>query len=337
MKYSAQTIGEAFKKERWGGVCYINICGQGETLVPKETLEITRELLKQGHYVNITTNGTLSKRFDELADFPKDYLQRLNFAFSFHYLELLRLNLLDTFFNNINIIRNLGCSFVLQLNLCDEYIPYIDEIKKISLERLGAYPQIAATRKEINLKNHIELLTEKTYDEYCAQGKKFNSPLFDFTMKNLNVKQNHFCYAGDWSFQLNLADGIMRRCYSSNIVQNIFDDVTCPIRFVAMGYACKELYCINSSHFMSLGIIPTINTPSYAELRDRPEAHWYSEKMRSFLDSRLYESNEAYTLKNHFKTFLYYLKEQYVIILRSFKSFVKKLLVKLNLYNPNIK
>jgi hypothetical protein len=42
---------------------------------------------------------------------------------------------------------------------------------------------------------------------------------------------------------------------------------------------------------MSLGIIPSIKTPSYEALRNRREADWYSIEMRSFLSSKLRESN----------------------------------------------
>jgi organic radical activating enzyme len=335
MKYSAEQIGAAFKKERWGGICYINICGQGETLLPKETLEIAYQLLKQGHYINITTNGTISARFDEIATYPEDFLQRMNFAFSFHYLELKRLNLLDIFFENIEKVKKSGASFCVQINLCDEYLPYLNEIKKISLEKTGAFPQVAATRKEIRLKDKILLRTDYSVDEYKKFVSDFNSPLFDFTMKNFNVKQKGFCYAGDWSFQLDLSNGLLRRCYSSNITQNIFENPETPIKFVAMGHACKECYCINSSHFMSLGVIPSVKTPSYAALRDREEAKWYNDTMKSFLNTRLYESNDLYTKKQIFKSFLFKIKEENIILVNRLKKVAIKALVALRLRKTN--
>lgn len=35
-KYSSTTIQQALSKERLGGICHINICGGGETLIPKQ-------------------------------------------------------------------------------------------------------------------------------------------------------------------------------------------------------------------------------------------------------------------------------------------------------------
>ena len=331
MKYSAKRIGDAFKKERWGGTCYINICGEGETLVPKETLEVAYCLLNQGHFVNITTNGTLTNRFEELKKFPKEFLQRMNFSFSFHYLELKRLNLLDVFFNNIKTVKKLGASFVLQLNMCDEYIPFIEEIKQLSKINVGAYPQVAITRYEVNLKNDVRIMT-KNIDEYMKAAESFDSPLFRFTRRNFNVKRKEFCYAGDWSFQLNLATGILHRCYCSNITQNIFEDVEKPIRFIAMGHACSELYCMNSSHFMSLGIIPEIETPTYAELRNRIDAGWYSERMKKFLSGKLKNSNNIYGNRLLLKSNLYEIVEKIFIFFIFIKKILKKLLIALGLF-----
>ena len=45
---------------------------------------------------------------------------------------------------------------------------------------------------------------------------------------------------------------------------------------------------------MSLGVIPSIKTPSYGELRNREEGTWYSAKMRDFLNERLYDDNLEY-------------------------------------------
>lgn len=155
LRYSPERIGHGLTKERLGGTCYFSICGAGETLLPEETIQITREILKQGHYVNLTTNGTLTKRFEELMSLPDEQKERLHFAFSLHYLELKRLNKLDEFFSNVKNVRNNNCSFVVQLNLCDEYVPYLDEIGNLCIKEIGALPQMAATRKENNLSKDV--------------------------------------------------------------------------------------------------------------------------------------------------------------------------------------
>lgn len=285
----AEFIGHALSKERLGGTCYISICGAGETLIPKEMTDIVRNILAQGHYVNITTNGTISKRFDEIALFPMEFLLRLHLAFSLHYLELKHRDMINVFFSNIQKMRNAGCSFTVQFNLCDEYIPYLEEIDLICRERVGAPPQVAATRDVRS--NEIKLLTKLSREEYYNLGSRFHSPLFDFTMKNFMVKRNEFCCAGAWSFNLNLCDGDMKSCYDSDHHQNIYEDINRPIVCEPIGKKCNSPYCGNSSHFMSLGIIPSISTPSYARLRNRMEAGWYTPEMDRFLNGRLYQSN----------------------------------------------
>lgn len=299
-KYSPEHIAKALSKERLGGTSYISICGAGETLIQDEVVNIVKELLKEGHFVNVTTNGTLTNRFEEFEKFPKEFLERLHFAFSFHYLELKKRNLLEKFFSNVKRVKKLGCSFVVQLNLYDKYIEDIEEIKKICKENIGAYPQIAATRDEsdVDTKQKYKLYTKLSKEEYKEKGQTFNSKLFDFTMKNFMVKRKEFCYAGDWSLILDLTTGNTKKCYCLDEDQNIFENIEKPIKFEAVGNSCPTIYCFNSSHFLSLGDIPTLNTPSYAELRNREEANWYNEKTKAFLSTRLYESNDTYkTLK----------------------------------------
>lgn len=304
LDYDLDTMQKALTKERFGGVCYFSLCGAGETLIPEYTIDIAYRLLENGHYVNITTNGTLSKRFDQIIErFPKEYLSRLHFAFSLHYLELVRLKSLDRFFENVNKVKENGCSFVVQLNMCDEYYPYLNEIKKICLEKVKAFPQIAVTRKETKYpKMEIDLYTDQSEEEYIQNGRSFQSPLFEFTLQNFKKKRKEFCYAGDWSYQLNLKTGLLKRCYCSCVVQNIFKDVQKPIFTCAVGKFCNSDYCFNSSHFMSLGVIPEVPTPTYARLRNRKEAGWYTESMNEFLSGKLEDTNVQYNKIQRLKT-----------------------------------
>lgn len=295
LNYSPEIMGKALTQERLGGVCYFSICGAGETFIPDYLIDIIYQLLKNGHYVNITTNGTLTKRMSRLSTLPKDFLKRLHLSFSFHYLELKRLNLMDAFFNNIRFVRSLGCSFVIQLNLYDGYEPYLEDIKSICLREVGALPQIVATRKEQSLTDKIEFMTSRNEESYSEVGKQFESPLFDFTIKNFNMKRHEFCYAGSWSYVLNLNNGILKRCYASCIHQNIFENIDKPLINLPVGNHCGSLFCLNSSHFMSLGVIPEISTPTYSQLRDRPSAKWFNDEVRMFLSGKLEESNKKST------------------------------------------
>lgn len=291
-RFSPEHIGKALTIERLGGVCYFSICGGGETLLPKEMVAIIQHLLENGHYVSITTNGTYSRAFDRILDvIPPNHLKRLHFAFSLHYKELVRLSLLDTFASNVKKMRHAGCSILVQMNLYDGYLPYLEEIKKYCKEQFGALPQIAATR--LDGTSDYRFHTQLTAEEYKNKGAEFSSPLFNFTLRNFNVRRKEFCYAGDWSALINLATGIMNPCYSCGYPQNIFEDIQKPIKFRPVGHGCSLCFCVNSSHFLSLGVIPSLYADvTYAGLRDRSEAKWYSDEMREFLSGKLSESNK---------------------------------------------
>mgnify|MGYP005800003425 CR=1 FL=1 len=299
LKYPPEHIVRALRKERVGGTCLISICGAGETLIQNEIIEIVRLLLNEGHYVNITTNGTISKKFDQLIEVCGDNISRLHLSFSLHYLELKRHNLLDAFFENVNKMRCAGASILVQINLYDAYIPYINEIMERCKKEVGAVPQVALTRDESS--RPMKILTSLSDAQYHYYGGLFHSNLFEFTYANFNVKRKEFCYAGDWSGVLNLQTGWLSKCYENNDGQNIFENINEPIFFEAVGKNCHNSYCVNSSHFMSLGIIPSIKTPSYAELRNREEAKWYTDSMLCFLNGKLENSNKKYGLIKKWK------------------------------------
>ncbi len=291
--HSPKEISYALRKERLGGVFYISLCGAGETMLAKDLPEIVKYLLEEGHFINITTNGTVSRAFDEFfKQIPEKLLSRLNFSFSYHFLELKRLNLTDRFWGNIQNVRKHGCSFVLQINQCDEYIPYYDEIISESINHVGAPPQVAATRKENDLKNDIELFTTLNKEEYLEKGSKFESPLFNFTMRNFMVKRTEFCYAGKWTFVLNLQTGIIRPCYCSLTHKNIYKNLDQQISFHPVGRHCQSPYCMNSSHFIALGCIPEYkDAPTYADLRDRDHSKWYTLDFKNLVSQKLYNNN----------------------------------------------
>ena len=108
------------------------------------------------------------------------------------------------------------------------------------------------------------------------------------------VKRNEFCYAGKWSYVLDLASGVLKPCYASQIRQNIFSDTDSQIKITAIGSHCRSPYCMNSSHFMALGIIPSVDTPSYESLRNRrcvDGSEWYNETMKCVLSKKFVEGN----------------------------------------------
>ncbi len=324
-QYTSSHIKQALSVERLGGICYFSICGAGETLIPKETLEITKALLENGHYVNVTNNGTMTNRIEEIVSWEPELLSRLHLAFSLHYLELLKHNMLERFFNNVRTARAAGCSVLVQINLYDGYNPYWNEIKELCISELGAAPQVAATRDESSpvFKFH----TDGTISDYIKRGEEYESPLWNFTVSNFNLKHNkEFCYAGEWSGTLNLCSGEMTGCYGQGIRQNIFEDITKPIKFMAIGKHCSNKYCINSSHFLSLGCIPSYSeAPSYASLRNRAAAGWYTPQMVSFLSEKLYDGNEQYGGWKRFRSNVY---SSYRGMKRTLGSVIRKIIRK---------
>ena len=298
-KYSVETVRKALSKERLGGICLINMCAAGETLISTELLGYVRALLEEGHYIMIVTNATISKRFDEIAAFPPELLKRLFFKFSYHYLELKERNILDRFFSNIKKVRDAGASFTLEVTPSDELVPFIEEMNRKAVEELGAVPHVTIARDERN-PDILPILTDMSRDEYRKIWGQFDSVMFDYKMTIYEVKREEFCYAGEWSAYLNLGTGNMRQCYRSLITQNIFDAPEKPIRFHPIGRHCMEHHCYNGHSFIVLGDIPELPAPTYAELRNRicvDGSEWLKPEMKSFMSSKLKESNREYTEK----------------------------------------
>ena len=69
-EHSPNEIAEALSPQRMGGICMLNLCGGGETLLPPEVPSIVKACLETGNYVTIVTNGTLTNRFEEISTFP---------------------------------------------------------------------------------------------------------------------------------------------------------------------------------------------------------------------------------------------------------------------------
>ena len=295
-RYSAKQIGAALSKERLGGIAHINLCGGGETLLPKEMTDIVYELLSQGHFLAIITNGTVTKRLKEICQFPLEYRERIMFKFSFHYLELKRLKLLDRFFENVRMMRDAGCSFSVELTPDDYYIPYIDEIKKVCVENVGAVCHVTVARKETDSK--LPILTRLSREEYEKTWEQFDSELWRIKMSTFNVKRTEFCYGGVWTAHLNLGSGILKQCYCGAVIQNIFKDVKSPIKWAAIGNNCGEPHCHNSHVWLTLGAIPEMATPTYASMRNRvciDGSEWLTDRMKNFLSGKLADNNVLYS------------------------------------------
>lgn len=277
-------------KERLEGICYFNLCGNGETMLHPQLIDFVYELTGMGHYVDIITNGTISNKFDELIDMTDEERQSHIFIkFSFHYLELKNNNLMEIFIENVNKIKKTKISYTIEITPHDELIPYINEIKEFSVEKFGALPHITVARNEAT--NDIELLSKLTRDEYQNTWGQFDSALFDFKLELFNEKRCEFCYAGLWSLEVDLATGDYNQCYRGKKLGNLLCEK--PISFGAIG-SCPLPHCFNGHAFLAYGNIPEISNITYAEVRDRVTIdgeHWLKDGCKEFFATKLYDSN----------------------------------------------
>lgn len=294
LKYTPKFIAHsAMSVERLGGICMMNICGGGETLIPKETIELTKEFLKEGHYVTIVTNGTLSKRFDELKELGQELLSRLFIKFSYQFLELKRTNQIETYFNNIIKMRDSGVSFSCEITPNDELIPHIDEAKEYCLKYLKALPHITIAR--IDTEPDIPILTKLPKNKFEEIWSSFNSKMLEFKLPVFGEKRCEYCYAGDWSFCVNLGTGNATQCYKGESLGNIFENTEKPINFKQVGTHCKEPHCYNAHSFLLWGVIPDFTSTTYADIRNRicdDGSTWLKPKMQQFMSTKLQESNQ---------------------------------------------
>ena len=311
--YDADTIKKCLSVKRMGGVCHFNICGAGETLIPKQMLSITKGILENGHYVMIVTNGTLTERFDEFCNFPEELRIRLGFKFSLHYLELKRKGMLEQFAANINNVRRAGMSISIEMTPNDECVAYIFEIKEFCLNNFGALCHLTIPRNM--MLKEIELLSKYSIDEFYDIWKEFDSSLLDFKYSLWGKKRKEYCHAGIWSGLLNIGTGDLSACYVGHIHQNIFENPLKPINFIGIGKGCTLPHCYNGHSFLALGDIPEINSIRYDNERDRIKSsveHWLNNDMREFLSHRLENYNEELSYKekicNEMKKYCYYCK-----------------------------
>ena len=295
-KYPPEYVGQCLSKERLGGTCIINLTGGGETLIPKEIPQYIYQLLLQGHFLEVVTNGTLTERFLEIEKFPQEFLKRLEFKFSFHYKELQRKGWLERFFNNVRMMRDVGCSFTVELMPYDALISEIDDIIELCIKELGAPCQITVGRNDLT--GSKELLTKLNREQYEKVWKVFNSDMFNFKLDIFERKIKEFCYAGLWSLYLDLGTGAAKPCYGQMSNQNIFENPQKPIKFEPVGKHCRQPYCYNGHAFLTLGMVPEIEAPSYADIRNRTTLNgdeWLKPDLKQAFSEKLFQTNKEWT------------------------------------------
>lgn len=295
---SPRFIGKAFSMKRLGGRCLINLCGIGETLLSPNIVEIIKELLVQGHYVMVVTNGTITPKIEEILEIDEKIRKRLFFKLSFHYEQLKRLNLIDTYFNNVDKIKRKNVSFTVELVAYDAIEKEIDDIKKLCEMRLGAMCHVTAARN-LNGRGKRSLQSKYSIQKYKSIWSEFHSALFDFKIRSFNRKIEEFCYAGDWGLTIDLKTGEVRQCYEGLVLQNIYKNINKPLKYLAVGNHCPSKYCRNAHAQLAFGFVPEIkNAPDFASERNRiciDGSQWLSEDFKKIFQGKLYESNKEYS------------------------------------------
>ncbi len=297
--FTTETMRAAINRKRLGGSCFFNFCADGETMLEHRTLEFVKTVLEEGHYALIITNGTVSNRIDEVCGWPRELRNRLTIVFSFHYLELQRLGLTDTYFENINKIWDAGCSWFSSMVQCEEYITHYDEIKELFMSKVGVLPQLAKYRDDTS--QEIRIKTDRPIEEYFDLGiKEFDSGIFKFEKESYMKKVSEFCYAGEWLLYLNLCTGEMRGCYGTKPLGNLFVNPKEKIKLHCVGNNCQLSYCYNGLSRMTMGVIPERKVNYYWWYRHRVTSEGrdtFSDYMKEATSKRLFETNTEYTDK----------------------------------------
>ncbi len=296
--HTPMEIRKALSRERLGGVCLLNFCAGGETLLGEDLLPVIHELLKEGHYIQIVTNGTITKRFLEISTWNDNLLERLFFKFSFHFIELKKRNCLELFYNNVRLMRNRGCSISVEIMPHDELIPYIDEIKEVSLKNFNALPHLTVGRN--NNTKGLELLSALTKEQYESVWSSFDSEMFRYKMSVFGKEQKQFCYAGEWSCSLRIDTGDLYQCNGSVCIDNIYDRVDEALHFRPVGSHCPYSHCWNCHAYLCLGVIPDSEAPTYAAMRDREctdGSRWLTRRFSELFNQKLKDNNMEYTAK----------------------------------------
>ncbi len=290
--HTPEFIRAALSKQRLGGVALINFCAAGETLMCKKLIPIIVELVKEGHYISIVTNGTITKAFDWILESGIDN-EHIFIKFSFHYLELKKRKLLGLFVNNVIRMRAAGCSVTVELAPSDDLVPYINEIKEFSLNKLGALPHLTVTRDDRT--DEISVLTMYDIGLYKKTWGIFNSNLFEYKMDMVGLKIHENCMAGKWSFQMDLETGDIYKCIGNPYLDNIYEDLCKDIYLEAVYDKCLLPYCYNCHAYLALGLVEEIEAPTYYEVRDRDlgdKSHWVQGKIANIFKQKLYENNK---------------------------------------------
>lgn len=298
MRVTPEEFGRAFSVERMGGICFANFCADGETLLTKNLDRYVKSFCEQGHYAEVVTNLSVTKAVERFLEWDADLLKHLEFKCSFHYLWLKQHDLLETFADNVKKIWAGGASANIEITPSDELVPYIEEVMDFSMEQFGALPHITIARDDRT--SNIDYLTHLPIEEYDKTWSQFDSGFWRFKKSIFGIKQTDFCYAGAWSYNVDMATGNTKPCYFGEDYFNFYDKVNDeypPLKECPVG-RCPIAHCYNGHALMTLGLIPHKYTVCYGDIRDRVKSdgsHWLQPELLSFFNTKLEDSNIPYS------------------------------------------
>lgn len=297
MMYTPEQVAIAMSKERLGGICYLNFCADGETLLTKNIDQYIKALVEQGHYAEIVTNMTITPVLEKILKWDKTLLSRIEFKCSFHYLELKKKNLLKLFAENVNKAWAAGASANVEITPSDELTAHLKEVKEFSMQYFGALPHLTIARDDRTAE--ISYLTKLPMEEYDRIWKEFDSDFWKFKRSIFGVKQTEYCYAGLWSLYIDLTTGIAAPCYCGRNLGDVFAHPEKPLPQAPMGQ-CPLPHCYNGHMLLTLGLIPDATDIRYGDIRDRIKAdgtHWLQPELKAFFNTKCGDTNVKLALQ----------------------------------------
>ncbi|MCR5667279.1 MAG: radical SAM protein [Eubacterium sp.] len=286
--HSPEFIAHALGIHRLGGTSFINLCSDGETMLYPGIVEIAEQLIKQGHFVQIVTNGTVSKELKKLGKLKKEILDQLMMKFSLHYLELKKRNLLEVFAENVMWLYDQGASITIELVPYDDLEPYIDEIVVYCEEQFGAKPHLTVTRDEST--SEYKIFTSHTKEEFYQIWRGFDCAMFEIKMDKV-YKRYSTCRAGELSYVFNMGTGQLYQCNGNELLMNLYDNLTMELEVKPVMDQCKNPYCYNCHSFLSIGVIDEVmDAPTYFEVRNRKMKggrNWVHKKAAEYFSLKL--------------------------------------------------
>ncbi len=304
--YSVEYMVKALTTQRMGGVCAFQLCGVGETLLWADIVEFTEGLLRNGHYVSFTSNCLIDKPLRRFAQFPKAYRDKLFFKCSFHFRELKKRSLLNKFAENVNLLKQAGISFTVEVVTNDETLNELDEVKAFSLERFGALPHVLTQRDETRPGQYPRKSTRLAPQAFADTWGAFDSPLFAFQQAVYDLPHPEYCYAGEYCLELDLRNGAVHPCPGNNRnLTNLFEDIQSLPIFAPVGRNCPFGNCLCGFFMHVLAGVSREYDPGYFfyQFRDRlcsDGSRWLTPEMREAYSHRCSEYHAPYSEERAF-------------------------------------